>query len=99
VPLDVWGAVVDTPHLTGPGQYSVRLRDDAGRPVAILDLDERHGPFATLKGGERVWFFGLEAQGSLRNLANEFSHPSNFRELSAGAGERRSYRLRVFQEV
>jgi RecB family exonuclease len=98
MPLDIWGVVTGRPELMVAQQYAVRLRDDAGRPVSIVALDECQGNFGALKPGDRVWFFGLEPRGGLRGLTNEFSHPSNFRELSTGAGERRAYRLRVFQE-
>jgi len=98
LPLDVWGALSESPRRSMSGDYSLRLRDDGGRHVSIVALDARHGPFEDLLAGERLWFFGLEPRGELRNVANQYGHPTNFRELKTGADERRAYRLGVFQQ-
>jgi hypothetical protein len=96
LPLDLWGAIADRPQSSASGEFSLRIRDDAGRQVAIVALDQRHGPWAEMGLGQRLWFFGLQPRGELRNAANQYSQPTNFRELKTAAGEKRAYQLRVF---
>jgi RecB family exonuclease len=98
LPLDIWGTLTEKPQRMGAGDHAVHMRDDAGRRAAIVRLHDRHGPLDALVAGDRLWFFGLEPRGDLRNVGGEYSHPVNFRELPTGAGERRAYRLQVFRE-
>jgi hypothetical protein len=94
--LDVWGTLADAPRKERTGAFSVRLRDAAERHVSVIALDSRHGNFEELRAGDALWMFGLESRGDLRTSSNEYLHPTNFRELSCGAGERRAFRLRVY---
>lgn len=94
--LDVWGTVAAVQR--DGSTLSVAMRDDAGRHVSIVALDERHRTIDPDARDGRLWFFGLESRGDLRNAMNEYLHPTNFRELRFGSGERRAYRLRVFAE-
>lgn len=98
-PLDVWGEVTLPPQRAGAGEFTLRLLDDARRRVAIVALDGGRWAFGEVSSGERVWMFWLEARGEVRNLSNEYAHPTNFRELATGVGERRAYRLKVFREA
>lgn len=99
LPLDIWGTIAEKPKRNDAGEVSLTLYDNAGRYVAIVALDDRQGSFTEFGSEDGVWFFGLEARGELRNASNQYSHPTNFRELPTMIGERRAYRLRIFRHT
>jgi hypothetical protein len=46
LPLDLWGEVADAPRRNESGEFSLRIRDDAGRQVAIIALGQRQPTLA-----------------------------------------------------
>ena len=94
-PQDIAGDITEAVLQKDP--TTVRLRDLGGRHVTIAALQALHGDFWLLPPTTQLWFFGLEPRGSTKDPDGRYRHPTNFRELAMGPGERPAWRLRVLR--
>jgi len=94
MPLDAWGTLRKLEET--PDAIRVELRDDVGRLVVVDELSRAWG-LQDSRIGDRLFFFGLEADQDRQHA--ERVQPSNFREgaLMKGSARRRAYGLRVFR--
>jgi hypothetical protein len=94
MPLDAWGTLEKLEET--PDAIRVELRDDVGRLVVVDELSREWG-LQDSKIGDRIFFFGLEADQDRQHA--ERVQPSNFREgaPTKGSTRRRAYGLRVFR--
>lgn len=94
MPLDVWGTV-ELREQVADGTCRVRIRDDAGRLVAVSGLRPER-----LKGvglGARLHLYGLRTRD--RTGGHESArHPLNFFETSADDSHDRAWSLAAFTE-
>lgn len=94
LPRDTWGELISIEQ--HGNQFTLRLRDDAGRRVHIERLSQDWG-WKEIGQGKRLWFFDLEPEEATRHHGREI-HPRNFRELKRRPCERDANGLRIFVE-
>jgi RecB family exonuclease len=92
MPLDTWGAVVDS-ATAGPASTHLTLRDDAGRLVKVFHARSRDLKNAHV--GDRVWLFNLRSRD--RHVGTGLrQHPLNFYEADPNDATDRAWALQVF---
>jgi hypothetical protein len=96
-PQDTAGELAEP--ILGKEAMTVRLRDLAGRHVTVVGVRNCHGDLPALALNAKLWFFGLEARGSTKDVDGRYRHPTNFRELAMSPSERPAWRLKVLREV